>query len=73
MGADRPARWCGPPRSAAEPSRFVERTAECCRLLAPKVDLDLIAYTPEGFEQMRERPFVAQVLREGRVLHETAA
>ena len=52
---------------------FVERTAECYRLLAPKVDLDLIAYTPEEFERMRERPFVAQVLREGRVLHETAA
>ena len=52
-------------RSAAEPAQL--------RLLAPKVDLDLIAYTPEEFERMRERPFVAQVLREGRVLHETAA
>ena len=50
------------------PSRlsFVERTAECCRLLAPKVDLDLIAYTPKEFERMRERPSVAQALREGR-------
>lgn len=52
---------------------FVERIAGLYRLLAPKVDLDLIAYTPEEFERMRDRPFVAQVLREGRVLHEAAA
>lgn len=52
---------------------FLERTAELYRLLASRVDLDLVAYTPEEFERMRDRPFVRRALRGGRILYEAAA
>lgn len=32
--------------------------------------MDILVYTPQEFEEMRERPFVKMALREGRVLYE---
>jgi len=54
------------------PQGILERTAELYRLLAARVDLDLIAYTPEEFERMRNHAFIQRALREGRVLYEAA-
>ena len=48
---------------------FVERLARFYRELDAGVALDLLVYTPEEFERMRERPFVRRILEEGRVLH----
>jgi len=49
---------------------FVHRTAELYQQLEAGVDLDLMVYTPEEFEQQRQRGFVRQALRTGRVLYE---
>ena len=38
--------------------------------IEPRVGLDLLAYTPQEFDAIRERPFIQQALREGRVLYE---
>lgn len=51
---------------------FLDRTADLYQLLAPRVDLDLVVYTPEEFERLRGRPFVRRALREGRVLYAAA-
>jgi len=32
--------------------------------------VDLIVYTPEEFEAMKERPFIKAILREGKVIYE---
>ena len=32
--------------------------------------LDILVYTPEEFEEMKERPFLKNALKEGRILHE---
>jgi predicted nucleotidyltransferase len=52
---------------------FLERTADLYRSLAPRVDLDLIAYTPAEFAEMRDRPFVRHALREGHFLYGSIA
>lgn len=52
---------------------FVERLASLYRYLALPVDLDLLCYTPEEFETMRDRPFLRRVLEEEVVLHEARA
>jgi predicted nucleotidyltransferase len=49
---------------------FVRRTAELYQQVAAGVDLDLLVYTPEEFERLRQRGFVRQALETGRVLHE---
>jgi uncharacterized protein len=49
---------------------FVERCAEIYRLLKPRVAADILVYTPEEMETMRDRPMVRQALREGKVLYE---
>ena len=38
--------------------------------IEPRVGLDLLAYTPQEFDAIRERPFMRQALQEGRVLYE---
>ncbi len=48
---------------------FVERTGALYRQLGTGVDMDLFAYTPAEFEEMKERPFVRRALAEGKVLH----
>lgn len=53
---------------------FVRRGAALRRELACRYPLDLFVYTPEEFAAMRQsNPLILQALREGRVLHETAA
>jgi predicted nucleotidyltransferase len=49
---------------------FVHRTAELYRQLAAGVDLDLLVYTPEEFERLRQRGFVRRALETGSVLYE---
>jgi predicted nucleotidyltransferase len=49
---------------------FVRRTAELYQQVAAGVDLDLLVYTPEEFERLRQYGVVRQALETGRVLHE---
>lgn len=58
-------------RETDEP--FVERHASLYRALALPVDLDLICYTPEEFEAMRDRPFLRRILAEEVMLYEADA
>ena len=48
---------------------FIKRLEELYGALHPTVGLDLLVYTPEEFEYMRERGFIRHALAEGRVLH----
>lgn len=52
---------------------FVQRAATLYTLLAPRVDLDLIVYTPAEFDRMRERAFVRRAVRDGKVLYAASA
>ena len=49
---------------------FVKRLGLLYERIQPRVGLDLLAYTPQEFENLHERPFMRQALREGRVLYE---
>ncbi|MFQ6101568.1 MAG: nucleotidyltransferase domain-containing protein [Anaerolineae bacterium] len=49
---------------------FIKRLGILYERIQPRVGLDLLAYTPQEFEALRERPFIRQALREGRVLYE---
>jgi predicted nucleotidyltransferase len=49
---------------------FVTRCAEVARRLRASVALDLLVYTPQEIEQMRDRPFLRHILRTGKVLYE---
>ncbi len=49
---------------------FVHRTAELYQQLEASVDLDLMVYSPEEFQQQWQRGFVRQALRTERVLCE---
>jgi len=49
---------------------FSERLGELYGALLPRVALDVLAYTPEEFEEIRDRPFIREALAEGKVLHE---
>lgn len=46
---------------------FIKRLEALFAVIHPKVGLDLLVYTPEEFESMRERGFIRHVLAEGRV------
>jgi hypothetical protein len=48
---------------------LVERIAELCRELHVPVDMDLVCYTPEEFDAMRDSPFVVRALSEGPLLY----
>lgn len=50
---------------------FIKRLGVLYERIQPRVGLDLLAYTPQEFEAIRERPFVRYALKEGRVLYET--
>ena len=52
------------------PLDFVTRCAELARHLRADVALDLLVYTPQEMEHMRERPFLRQALKSGKVLYE---
>src|SRR2546428_12348973 len=49
---------------------FVERCARVYQALAPAVGMDLLVYTPQEFEAMRERPFLRHALRDAKVIYE---
>lgn len=49
---------------------FVSRTAQVYSQIAVAVDLDLLIYTPEEFEEQRHKGFVRKILETGRVLYE---
>ncbi len=49
---------------------FVTRCAMLAGYLKASVALDLLVYTPQEMEQMRDRPFVRHILETGKVLYE---
>ena len=49
---------------------FVTRSAALTRRLHASVALDLVVYTPEELQRLRQRPFVRHILQTGRVLYE---
>jgi predicted nucleotidyltransferase len=49
---------------------FIKRLGLLYERIQPRVGLDLLAYTPQEFEDLRQRPFMRLALREGRVLYE---
>jgi len=49
---------------------FIKRLGVPYERIQPRVGLDLLAYTPQEFEALRERPFIRQALEEGRLLYE---
>jgi predicted nucleotidyltransferase len=48
---------------------FIHRLEELYMAIVPRVGLDLLAYTPKEFEEMKDRLFVRRALQEGRVLY----
>jgi predicted nucleotidyltransferase len=50
--------------------RFVDRCAAFYQMLSPAVGVDLLVYTPEEFETIRQRPFFRKAIAEGRVVYE---
>ena len=52
---------------------FVTRNVELARRLHANVALDLLVYTPEEIERLRDRPFIRHILQTGKVLYEKSA
>ena len=52
---------------------FIKRQQDLYQLLAAPVDLDLLCYTPEEFQEIRQRPFFRRALRDEVVLYEKNA
>jgi uncharacterized protein len=48
---------------------FVTRNADLARYIRASVALDLLAYTPQEIERLRDRPFMRQALLKGKVLY----
>jgi predicted nucleotidyltransferase len=55
---------------AHSPLDFVSRNIEFARRLRAEVALDLLVYTPQEIERMRNRPFLRHPLKTGKVLYE---
>ena len=49
---------------------FLERMKEIYQLLCLPVDSDILCYTPEEFERVKDRGFFKKILREEVVLYE---
>jgi len=49
---------------------FVERSGWIYRKLMPRVDADILVYTEEELEALKEGPFLRKALAEGVVLYE---
>ena len=49
---------------------YIERLKELYRELCLSADCDLVCYTPEEFERLKETPFLKKVLSEEVVLYE---
>ena len=52
------------------PLSFVPRNADLAGRVRAGVALDLLAYTPQEMDQMRDRPFIRHALETGKVLYE---
>jgi len=52
------------------PLDFVARGVALARRLTASVALDLVVYTPQEIERMRDRPFLRHALATGKVLYE---
>ncbi len=51
--------------------RFLDRLEELYAAAQPQMALDILAYTPEEFERLRqERPFIRDAVATGKVLYE---
>ncbi|MBM4066199.1 MAG: nucleotidyltransferase domain-containing protein [Planctomycetes bacterium] len=52
--------------------RHIERCLEVCKLIKPKIGIDLFIYTPEEYETfINERfSFLANILKMGKILYE---
>jgi predicted nucleotidyltransferase len=50
------------------PMRFLDRLDEFYD--DAREAMDILVYTPQEFEEMKERPFVKRALREGKMLYE---
>lgn len=50
--------------------RFLDRLDEIYSTLVPNVALDILVYTPEEFESMKNRRFIMNAVKEGKVLYE---
>ena len=50
--------------------RFLERCASFYRALEPAVGMDILVYTPDEFEAMRDGRFLRQALADGKVVYE---
>ena len=49
---------------------FFERIKEIILLLKPKVGIDFFVYTPQEFEELKDRAFIKEeVLRKGKILY----
>ncbi len=55
--------------------RFFDRyeglLTELMLAVRPHREIDALIYTPDELEAMRHRPFIATILREGRVIYES--
>jgi len=49
---------------------FLERLGLLYSLLAVPVDLDLVCYTPQEYQVLKDRPFLKRILQEEVVLYE---
>jgi predicted nucleotidyltransferase len=49
---------------------FVERVKRLYGLVALPVDLDLVCYTPEEFQDLKDQPFLKRILQEEVVVYE---
>lgn len=52
------------------PLGFVERLAALASQLHVEGSVDLLAYTPQEMERLRDRPFVRHALATGKVMYE---
>lgn len=55
-------------------NKFLERLDELYRLILPKIDLDLLVYTPEEWNDLLEsRSFVQSIEKEGKIIYEKSS
>jgi len=48
---------------------FVGRHGQIYQQLCPKVDADILVYTPEEFARMQDAPFIQYALKEGIIIY----
>ena len=53
------------------PLDYLTRTVELYRRLAPKAPVDLLVYTTDEMARISKRPFIKQILEEGKIIYET--